>query len=86
MTPDPHPSGGLHRAVTRAERGPRRCNVVLVLLMVALVVSAVIAQARVARAAGGPPVLGRPRLERRLRRLPPRPPADQRRQPPRRGS
>lgn len=50
---------------------------VLVLLMVALVVSAVIAQARVSKESGAAPVLGRPRLERRLRRLPPRPPADQ---------
>ncbi len=50
---------------------------VLVLLMVALVVSAVIAQVRVSRAAGEAPVLGRPRLERRLRRLPARPLADQ---------
>jgi hypothetical protein len=45
--------------------------------MVALVVSAVISQARTSHAAGEAPVLGRPRLERRLRRLPPRPPADQ---------
>jgi hypothetical protein len=51
--------------------------VVLVLIMIALVVSAVIAQARGRHAAGGGPVLGRPRLERRLRRLPPRPAADQ---------
>jgi hypothetical protein len=45
--------------------------------MVALVVSAVIAQVRTSRAAGEAPVLGRPRLERRLRRLPRRPPADE---------
>ena len=50
---------------------------VLVLLMVALVASAVIAQARQQAAAGDAPVLGRPRLERRLRRLPPRPLDDQ---------
>ena len=50
---------------------------VLVLLMVALVVSAVIAQARQQAAAGDSPVLGRPRLERRIRRLPPRPLDDQ---------
>ena len=49
---------------------------VLVWLMVALVVSAVITQVRVAAAAGQPPVVARPRLERRLRRLPPRPEAD----------
>ena len=49
----------------------------LVLLMVALMISAVIAQVRVASASGSAPVLGRPRLERRLRSLPPRPPADQ---------
>ena len=50
---------------------------VLVLLMVALMVSALIAQVRVAKAAGQQSVLRRPRLERRLRRLPPRPVADQ---------
>lgn len=50
---------------------------VLFLVMVALVISAAITQARVSHAAGETPVLGRPRLERRLRRLPPRPPADQ---------
>ena len=50
---------------------------VLVLCMLALVISAVIAQARVLASTGEAPVLGRPRLERRLRRLPPRPAADQ---------
>jgi hypothetical protein len=51
--------------------------VVLVLFMIALVVSAVIAQVRVSKADGGARVLGRPRLERRMRRLPLRPLADQ---------
>lgn len=50
---------------------------VLVLFMVALMVSALIAQVRAAKAAGQQPVLRRPRLERQLRRLPPRPVADQ---------
>jgi hypothetical protein len=45
--------------------------------MIALMLSAVIAQARTSHAAGETPVLGRPRLDRRLKRLPPRPPADQ---------
>ena len=70
-------TGSFTRAASLPRHGPGGAEVVLVLFALALVVSAVIAQVRVSAAAGEAPVLGRPRLERRLRALPPRPVADQ---------